>query len=90
MPTYEYYCKACDKDFEVFQSITAEPLTGCPDCDVPGQVERKISGGAGIIFKGSGFYETDYKSKSGKPESESTSNSASDCCSGPCACSSKN
>ncbi|MEM9227256.1 MAG: zinc ribbon domain-containing protein [Verrucomicrobiota bacterium] len=92
MPTYEYYCKTCDKDFEVFQSITADPLTDCPECDASGQVERRISGGAGIIFKGSGFYETDYKSKSGKSDNTSESASSSSCCSNTssCTCSSAN
>lgn len=61
MPTYEYRCKKCGYQFEKFQQITAEPLKKCPECG--GAVERLISGGAGIIFKGSGFYETDYKCK---------------------------
>lgn len=65
MPTYEYYCKSCDKDIEVFQSIKAEPLKVCPECDKKGKITRKISGGSGILFKGTGFYETDYKRKSG-------------------------
>ncbi len=67
MPTYEYVCRDCGYQFEAFQSITAEPLTDCPRCN--GKVERKISGGSGLIFKGSGFYETDYKktSASSKP-----------------------
>lgn len=78
MPTYEYYCPACDKSFEYFQSITAEPLAACPECHKP--VQRKISGGAGLIFKGSGFYITDYKKngkdaiKTNKPETKETSN----------------
>jgi putative FmdB family regulatory protein len=59
MPTYEYYCPTCDATFDYFQSITAEPLSACPECHNP--VQRKISGGAGLIFKGSGFYITDYK-----------------------------
>jgi putative FmdB family regulatory protein len=59
MPTYEYYCATCDATFDYFQSITAEPLSACPECHQP--VKRKISGGSGIIFKGSGFYITDYK-----------------------------
>ena len=61
MPTYEYRCKKCGYEFEKFQQITAEPLKKCPKCG--GHVERLISGGAGIIFKGSGFYETDYECK---------------------------
>jgi len=90
MPTYEYFCKACDKDFEVFQSITADPLKDCPECNTKGQVERKISGGAGIIFKGSGFYETDYKTKSGTPESKPAEKSAAHSCGSGCGCASKN
>jgi len=61
MPTYEYLCDDCDFKFEEFQSIAAEPLHVCPRCG--GHVHRLISGGGGIIFKGSGFYETDYKKR---------------------------
>ena len=61
MPTYEYECKKCGNLFEEFQSMTAEPLKKCPKCK--GKVQRLISGGAGFIFKGSGFYQTDYKNK---------------------------
>jgi len=61
MPTYEYFCKECGFEFEEFQSIASEPLQICPKCK--GNVERKISGGTGLIFKGSGFYITDYKNK---------------------------
>lgn len=59
MPTYEYRCKDCGYFFESFQSITADPLTECPKCG--GKVKRVLSGGSGLIFKGSGFYITDYK-----------------------------
>ena len=62
MPTYEYKCKLCGFDFDVFQSMVSEPIKTCPRCKGP--VERIISTGAGIIFKGSGFYETDYKHNS--------------------------
>ena len=65
MPTYEYECKKCGKRFERFQQISAKPLSKCPDCK--GKVRRLISGGGGIIFKGSGFYETDYKRKKKPP-----------------------
>ncbi|MFA7157767.1 MAG: FmdB family zinc ribbon protein [Kiritimatiellia bacterium] len=61
MPTYEYECKKCDRVFEVFQSITAAPLRQCPKCK--GKVRRLIGRGSGIIFKGSGFYQTDYRSE---------------------------
>ena len=60
MPTYEYTCKYCNGDFEIFHSITQPPLTKCPECRRKG-LERRIGRGAGVIFKGSGFYETDYK-----------------------------
>jgi putative FmdB family regulatory protein len=60
MPTYEYRCKKCKHSFEEFQSMSAEPVKRCPKCGKK-SVERLISAGAGIIFKGSGFYETDYK-----------------------------
>lgn len=60
MPTYEYECKKCGFLFEEFQSITAAPLAHCPKCD--GKVKRLIGKGAGVVFKGSGFYATDYRS----------------------------
>jgi putative FmdB family regulatory protein len=59
MPTYDYDCSACGHAFEAFQRITAAPLEVCPQCG--GKVQRRINGGAGLIFKGSGFYLTDYK-----------------------------
>ncbi len=64
MPTYEYACSSCKHQFERFQQITEEPVQTCPECG--GSVKRLISGGAGIIFKGSGFYITDYRSESYK------------------------
>ena len=67
MPTYEYYCTSCGFEFEEFQSIASEPLTVCPKCN--SQVKRKISGGTGMIFKGTGFYITDYKNKKSPPPS---------------------
>ncbi len=60
MPTYEYVCRACGHEFEKFQSITADPVKVCPVCKEE-QVQKRISGGNGLIFKGSGFYITDYK-----------------------------
>ena len=69
MPTYEYVCEKCGHRFEKFQSISAEPLAVCPQelCARKhwgkGKVKRAISGGAGLIFKGSGFYITDYRSE---------------------------
>jgi len=71
MPTYEYHCNDCRFEFEEFQSIASEPLQVCPKCQ--GNVVRKISGGTGLIFKGSGFYITDYKNKkstTNKPSSK--------------------
>lgn len=85
MPTYEYECKSCGHRFEIFQSITASPLRKCPECSTLA-LRRVIGPGAGIIFKGSGFYETDYKrsrssmgsSGSSKPkDSPSSSDSGS-------------
>ncbi len=69
MPTYEYRCLKCKKTFDQFQSMLDKPLKTCPKCK--GKVERLIGGGAGIIFKGSGFYQTDYKNKSASAKSDS-------------------
>ena len=63
MPTYDYACTACGHRFEEFQSMTAEPLKKCPSCRKQ-KLERLIGAGAGVIFKGSGFYSTDYRSPS--------------------------
>ncbi len=60
MPTYEYECRKCKQVFEKFQTMTAEPLKYCPKCH--GRVKRLLGTGAGFIFKGSGFYVTDYRS----------------------------
>ena len=64
MPTYEYECVKCKKRFDLFQKITAKPITKCKYCG--GKVDRLIGAGSGIIFKGSGFYATDYKNKGQK------------------------
>ncbi len=64
MPTYDYKCEKCDHDFEVFQSMKARRLSKCPQEGCDGKVKRLLGTGAGIIFKGSGFYETDYRSES--------------------------
>src|SRR5262245_62349914 len=64
MPTYEYACRACGHEFETMHSMTAPVLRKCPECGKL-KLERLISGGAGVIFKGSGFYETDYKRNRG-------------------------
>ncbi|MCS7001101.1 MAG: FmdB family zinc ribbon protein [Bacteroidota bacterium] len=88
MPTYAYRCTTCGQTFDVFQAITAPPLEHClesvcadPTAKGQGKVERIISGGAGLIFNGSGFYITDYKRSSGSSSSPS-------CSSGGCGCSS--
>jgi putative FmdB family regulatory protein len=63
MPTYDYRCQACGHTFERFQSITAPSVRKCPVCGLL-KVKRLIGAGAGVIFKGSGFYQTDYRSES--------------------------
>ena len=65
MPTYDYQCDACGHTFEQFQSITASPLKKCPGCGKL-KLKRLLGTGAGLIFKGAGFYETDYRSDSYK------------------------
>jgi len=69
MPTYEYKCRACDHHFEAFQSIKDDPLEKCPKCGNY-SVERLISAGGGLIFKGSGFYITDYRKDSYKRDAQ--------------------
>lgn len=70
MPTYEYHCDACAHDFEEFQYIKDAPLKKCPVCG-KNKLRRLISGGAAIVFKGSGFYQTDYRSDSYKKSAKS-------------------
>jgi putative FmdB family regulatory protein len=65
MPTYEYHCDACEHNFDEFQSINDKPLKKCPKCGKP-KLRRVFGAGAAIIFKGSGFYQTDYRSESYK------------------------
>ena len=65
MPTYEYICENCGYEFEKFQPITARPLRKCPDCG-KSNLKRLVGTGSGIIFKGSGFYQTDYRTESYK------------------------
>jgi len=69
MPTYEYECAKCG-NFDFFQNMKDDPLKKCPKCG--GKVHRLIGGGSGIIFKGTGFYETDYKKKKGSPDKSSS------------------
>jgi putative FmdB family regulatory protein len=72
MPTYEYVCTKCGHALEAFQPMKDAPLKKCPECKKPA-LKRQIGSGAGLIFKGSGFYITDYKKKSGSnPESTSS------------------
>lgn len=88
MPTYHYVCRKCGHDFEYFQSIKDEPLKTCPKdrCSrspwAKGRVDRQLSGGAGLLFKGSGFYITDYRSEgyrqAAKKESEAAAPAKSD------------
>lgn len=77
MPTYEYECDKCGLIFEEFQSINAAPLTKCKKDGCDGNVKRLFSPGAGFIFKGSGFYATDYRSDSYKKNSQSDNPSSS-------------
>ena len=87
MPTYEYECRSCRHRFERLQPITAKPSAACPKCKKTAR--RLISGGAGVLFKGTGFYATDYRSSSYKKRASEES-SKSSCsgepksCSGPC------
>jgi putative FmdB family regulatory protein len=86
MPTYEYHCQKCDQNFEAFQSMRDEPFRECPKdlCRLRkwgrGKVKRLLGTGAGVIFKGSGFYITDYRSDSyreaAKKESPATATTA--------------
>ena len=69
MPTYQYECGACEHVLEAFQSMTDKKLKKCPKCG-KNKLQRLIGTGSGIIFKGSGFYETDYKKKAESPKSE--------------------
>ena len=69
MPTYDYECSACGHQFEKFQPITAAPIRKCPLCGKR-KVRRLIGTGGGVIFKGSGFYQTDYRSESYRKAAE--------------------
>ena len=74
MPTYEYECKSCGHNFEVFQSMSDPTLKDCPECGR--EIRRLIFGGTGVIFKGSGFYVTDKNKASGKAADKSKSSQA--------------
>ncbi len=71
MPTYEYKCPKCGHSYDSFQKMSDKALAKCPNCGTRGR--RVISGGAGVVFKGSGFYETDYKQAGRKSEDEGSS-----------------
>jgi len=75
MPTYEYRCNECNHEFEVFQSIKSDPVKECPSCGRL-SVERIISSGGAVIFKGSGFYQTDYRSDEYKSKAKKESEKA--------------
>jgi putative FmdB family regulatory protein len=77
MPTYEYQCDGCGHTFDILQTMSAPKLTKCPECK-KNKLHRLIGTGSGVIFKGTGFYETDYKKKS-EPKSESKSSCAGAC-----------
>ena len=79
MPTYEYECDKCKKHFDLFHSMTETKIQKCPKCG--GKTHRLIGGGSGVIFKGTGFYDTDYKKKSGSDSSPKPScpSSCKDC-----------
>jgi putative FmdB family regulatory protein len=72
MPTYDYYCTSCKHEFELVQRMTDPPRKRCPRCGR--KVERKIGAGAGVIFKGSGFYSTDYRSSEYKAKEKAEKN----------------
>ena len=76
MPTYDYQCGACNHQWELFQSMNDSPVKSCPKCKKR-KAKRLLGLGAGLIFKGTGFYETDYKKKSGGEKAESSSESKS-------------
>src|SRR5437588_597592 len=75
MPTYDYICDACGHEFEAFESIKADPQTVCPTCH-EARLRRKIGPGAAILFKGSGFYQTDYRSESYKKGADAEKSSS--------------
>lgn len=74
MPTYEYECRKCGHEFEKYQGMNDPPLKRCPKCK--GSIRRKIGSGAGLLFKGSGFYTTDYRSEGYKKSAASEKQSA--------------
>ena len=75
MPTYDYHCDSCEHEFEHFQSIKDDPLKKCPECGKP-KLRRLFGTGAAVVFKGSGFYQTDYRSDSYKKAAEKDTKSS--------------
>ena len=73
MPTYDYICNDCEKMYEYFQSMSDAPIKECPECN-KNSLRRVISGGTGLIFKGSGYYLTDYKNKKNQSSENKKSN----------------
>ena len=78
MPTYDYKCNDCGYEFEKFQNMTDTPISICPQCN--GTVSRLISSGAGLLFRGNGFYETDYKKKDTCCSKSESCDSPKKCC----------
>lgn len=78
MPTYEYQCEACSHRFETFQSMLDKPVRKCPECGKL-KLYRIIHGGGGVLFKGSGFYKTDYRSRSYKESAQKDKPAVSSC-----------
>jgi len=76
MPTYDYLCQSCGHELEIFQQITAKPIKKCPSCGEM-DLKRLIGTGSGVLFKGSGFYQTDYRSESYKKSAKADSPSGS-------------
>jgi putative FmdB family regulatory protein len=77
MPHYDYVCETCEKQFEVFQSMNDKRLTKCPEKGCKGKVRRLLGTGAGLVFKGSGFYITDYRSEGYKAAAKQDSAASS-------------
>lgn len=77
MPTYEYECRKCGHHFDLFQGIKDKPITACPKPRCKGKVRRLLGTGAGIIFKGSGYYQTDYRSEDYKKKAKADAPSGS-------------
>ncbi len=87
MPTYDYRCKSCGHEFELFQSMRDPVKRKCPECKEPA-LERLIGTGGAVLFKGSGFYQTDYRSESYK-KGEQKEKKQAEAANGTCACGKK-